>query len=142
MEYQETSRIDKLFNKAVGLIAGSRFAPGDLYLLVFYGRKTGNRYTTPVFMMRKGEINYLVAPRGETQWVKNVRKLNTLILKRGRNEQEYNATEVVDAKKAEILMKYYEKYQATVKPFFPEDIDNDLKGFEEISDNYPIFKIE
>ena len=141
MEYREPNIVEKIFNKIVGLVAGSRFSPGDLYLLIFLGRKTGKQFSTPVFMMLYENTNYLVAPRGETQWVRNVRQSNTLTLKRGKNVQLYQAVEMDSQIRAKIIKEYLERYTLSVATYFPIKAGSDIIEFEKISKNYPVFEI-
>ena len=67
------------------------------------GRRSGTLHHTPVNLLTLGEKDYLVAARGETEWVRNVRAADgnlTLIL--GRQRQDRTATEVpVDARAAD-----------------------------------------
>ena len=59
------------------------------------GRTTGTLHHTPVNLLTIDGTQYLVAPRGETQWVRNVRHANGhMVLILGRRRQLCTATEI------------------------------------------------
>jgi hypothetical protein len=89
-----------------------------------------------------GEL-YLVAPRGETEWVRNVRADEgrlTLIL--GRRRQDMIATEVEDQEKVPILREYLRRWKSEVGVFFdgvgPKSSDSELEG---IAGRHPVFRL-
>ncbi len=59
------------------------------------GRTCGKLHHTPVNLLSIEGTQYLVAPRGETQWVRNVRHAGGhLVLILGRRRQLCTATEI------------------------------------------------
>ncbi|MCT7036717.1 nitroreductase/quinone reductase family protein, partial [Salmonella enterica] len=80
-------------------LAGSR-------VLAVRGRSSGEWRTTPVNPLRVGGERYLVAPRGEAQWVRNLRVAGTGELRHGRRVEPFTASEVVDADKTPVLREY------------------------------------
>lgn len=64
----------RALNGLVTLLVGRLGLPVPrLRLLRVHGRKTGRLRSTPVLVLRQGGRRYLVAPRGETDWVRNLR---------------------------------------------------------------------
>ncbi len=117
-------------------IAGSR-------VLEVRGRKSGEPRRTPVNPLRLDGVRYLVAPRGETQWVKNVRvDPHARLLGRGRGEPIVVA-EVTDEQKVPILRGYLEKWKWEVGQFFggvgPDSTDEELAR---IAPDHPVFRVE
>ncbi len=54
------------------------------------GRNSGVLHHTPVNVLSVGSANYLVAARGNTEWVRNVRaNQGDLVLQLGRRRHEY-----------------------------------------------------
>src|SRR4051794_41134117 len=83
------------------------------------GRASGEPRTTPVNLLTLDGQQYLVAPRGETQWVRNVRAdEGRCVLILGRTRTGYLATELVDDVKVAVLRSYLKKWKAEVGVFF------------------------
>ena len=70
--FQRPSIVERTFNRLFGVIVGLGGGLEHNYVLQVRGRKSGRLYSTPVNMLEIGESQYLVAPRGNTQWVRNV----------------------------------------------------------------------
>jgi deazaflavin-dependent oxidoreductase (nitroreductase family) len=107
------------------------------------GRKSGEWRTTPVNLLSIESQRYLVAPRGATQWVRNLRVAGEGELRVGRRIEPFRATEVADADKVPILRAYLKRWKAEVGVFFsgvsatsPED------DVRRIAPDHPVFRIE
>jgi hypothetical protein len=85
---------------------------------------------------------YLVAPRGETQWVRNLRAAGDGELRVGRRTEVFRATELADADKVGVLRAYLRRWKAEVGVFFdgvgPDASDADLRR---IAPNHPVFRL-
>jgi deazaflavin-dependent oxidoreductase (nitroreductase family) len=111
-------------------------------ILYVRGRKSGEWRTTPVnLLVHEGE-RYLVAPRGHTQWVRNMRVSGGGELHLGRRVEVFTATEVADGDKPEILRAYLRRWKFEVGMFFngvgPDASDEKLL---EIAPGYPVFRL-
>lgn len=104
------------------------------------GRKSGDWHTVPVNPLTLDGVQYLVAPRGETQWVRNLRAAGHGRLQLGRRKTAFTATEVHDAHvKAPILQSYLRTWRSEVGAFF-DGVDADsIDALRAIADGYPIF---
>jgi deazaflavin-dependent oxidoreductase (nitroreductase family) len=115
-------------------IAGSR-------VLEVQGRKSGEWRKTPVNPLDFEGNRYLVAPRGNTQWVRNIRVSGRGRLV-GRKTEEFTATEVPEADRPPLLRAYLEKWKWEVGAFFdgvgPDSSDEELRR---IAPDHPAFKI-
>ena len=107
------------------------------------GRTSGEWRSTPVNLLAFEGGRYLVAPRGETQWVKNIRKAGTGELLLGRKTEAIRVTELPDGEKPALLRAYLKRWKAEVGVFFggvsatsPEE---DLRR---IAPDHPVFRIE
>ena len=141
--FQETGWLTKnVFNRLVagltrlGLpLAGSR-------VLEVKGRKSGEWRRTPVNPLDHDGERYLVAPRGNTQWVRNMRAGGGGRLLAGRRVEEFGAVEVPDAEKPPILRAYLERWKWEVGAFFegvgPDAPDREL---QRIAPDHPVFRI-
>jgi len=131
-----------VFNRLVALgtrlglsLAGSR-------VLEVKGRTSGEWRKTPVNLLVVGGDRYLVAPRGHTQWVRNMRVAGGGRLVLGRRSEEFAATEIGDDEKPPLLRAYLEKWKWEVGAFFggvgPDASDEELRR---IAPDHPVFRI-
>lgn len=106
------------------------------------GRRTGEWRSTPVNLHVVDGAEYLVAPRGTTQWVRNLRAAGAGRLRVGRRVQEFSATEVPDDEKVEILRSYLRRWKWEVGQFFdgvgPDASDDELRA---IAARHPVFAL-
>ena len=111
--------------------------------LAVRGRSTGEWRRTPVNPLDLDGARYLVAPRGTTQWVRNLRAARTGELRIGRRVETFRAEEVADADKVAILRAYLRRWKAEVGVFFdgvgPDASDEAIAA---IAHGYPVFRIE
>jgi deazaflavin-dependent oxidoreductase (nitroreductase family) len=111
--------------------------------LAVRGRTSGEWRTVPVNLLEHEGVRYLVAPRGETQWVRNLRVARTGELRLGPRREIFRATEITDAEKPSILRAYLRRWAFEVNQFF-QGVGADASDAEllRIAPGYPIFRIE
>jgi deazaflavin-dependent oxidoreductase (nitroreductase family) len=106
------------------------------------GRKSGEWRQTPVNLLRYEGGEYLVAPRGHTQWVKNMRVSGGGRLRVGRRTQPFTAVELPDADKPALLRAYLKKWKFEVGMFFdgvgPDSPEDELRR---IAPDHPVFRV-
>ncbi|HEY5334152.1 MAG TPA: nitroreductase family deazaflavin-dependent oxidoreductase [Solirubrobacterales bacterium] len=132
-----------VFNRAInGLMALGVSVMGSRVLEV-KGRKSGEWRSTPVNPIEVDGARYLVAPRGNTQWVRNMRASGGGRLRLGRKTEDFKATEVPLDPRAPILRAYLKKWKWEVGAFFdgvgPDSTDAQLLA---IAPDHPIFKLD
>ena len=137
----QPSPTERWFNRLFGFFVGIGLGLPHNYLLQVQGRKTGRIYSTPVNILDYGEKRFLVAPRGETQWVRNARVIGQVWLKRGRFRKSFRLREVADAEKAEILKTYLDRFKTTVQRYFPVPAGSPPEAFVELAARYPVFEL-
>jgi deazaflavin-dependent oxidoreductase (nitroreductase family) len=107
------------------------------------GRTTGEPRRTPVNLLELDGSRYLVAPRGHTQWVRNMRVSGGGALLLGRRREPFRATEVDDDAKPAVLRAYLKRWKAEVGVFFdgvgPDSPEADLRR---IAPDHPVFRLE
>ena len=84
---------------------------------------------------------YLVAPRGETEWVRNLRAAGEGELRLGRDVERFRATEVADAAKPPILRAYLEQWKSEAGAFFGVPANPSDADLARIAPEHPVFAI-
>ena len=108
-----------IFNPTVAGLTRLGISVWGSRVLEVKGRTSGAPRRVPVNLLRYEGREYLVSPRGEGQWVRNVRAADgNLDLLLGRKRQHRVATEIADADKNEILRAYLKRWKAEVGVFF------------------------
>jgi len=106
------------------------------------GRSSGQPRRTPVNLLTVDGERYLVAPRGHTQWVRNLRVSRRGRLLLGRRAEPFAATEVSGDEQVPILRAYLKRWKFEVGMFFggvgPDSPDAD---FQRIAPDHPVFRI-
>jgi deazaflavin-dependent oxidoreductase (nitroreductase family) len=107
------------------------------------GRTSGAVRTVPVNLLSYEGARYLVAPRGTTQWVRNLRVAQTGELRVGRRIEPFRAAEIADDDKVDILRAYLERWKMEVGVFFegvgPDASDADMRA---IAHRHPVFRVD
>jgi deazaflavin-dependent oxidoreductase (nitroreductase family) len=89
-----TSRGEVLFMKAVRWLTEHGVSLLGSRVLTVRGRRTGTPQSVPVNLLTLAGDRYLVAPRGNTQWVRNVRAAGEAQLRVGRRVEQVRLDEV------------------------------------------------
>jgi deazaflavin-dependent oxidoreductase (nitroreductase family) len=132
-----------VFNRLVGMLTGLGVSVWGSRVLETTGRTSGQPRRTPVNLLDHEGQQYLVAPRGETDWVRNVRAAGgTLTLIKGRRRQDMRAVELADQDKTAALRAYLARWKMEVGVFFdgvgPDSSDEELAA---IADRHPVFRL-
>lgn len=131
-----------VFNRIVAVLTRLGLSVYGSRVLEVRGRRSGEWRQTPVNLMRFQGADYLVAPRGQTQWVKNLRAGGEGRLRLGRRTQSFHAVELPDDEKPPLLRVYLKKWKFEVGVFFggvgPESSDEELRR---IAPDHPVFRL-
>ncbi|HEX4248383.1 MAG TPA: nitroreductase family deazaflavin-dependent oxidoreductase [Pseudonocardia sp.] len=140
--YVQPSYSTELFNRIVAGLTRRCLSVWGSRVLRVRGRKTGEWRSTPVNLLTHEGQQYLVAPRGHTQWVRNLRAIGTGELAVGRRVQAFRATELADADKAPVLRDYLKRWKFEVGVFF-DGVGADASDADllRIAPGYPVFLI-
>lgn len=133
----------RLFNLLPSGLAALGISVWGSRTLAVRGRRSGEWRTVPVNLLEHDGRRFLVAPRGETQWVRNLRASGTGELRLGRRHETFTAREVANGEKGPILRAYLRKWAFEVNQFF-QGVGADAPDAElaRIAPGYPIFLIE
>jgi len=101
--------------------------------LAVRGRTSGRWRTVPVNVLELDGQRYLVAPRGETQWARNLRATGRGVIRWRARTEAVQANEVLDNEKPRVIEAYRARWGRQVKRYFdalPDPAD------------HPVFRIE
>ncbi|MTE21985.1 nitroreductase family deazaflavin-dependent oxidoreductase [Streptomyces sp. TRM43335] len=131
-----------VLNRAVGWLNRRGVEVAGSRILAVRGRKSGEWRTTPVNPLEFRGERYLVAPRGHTQWVRNLRAAGGGELRLGRRVERFTAVELSDDEKPAVLRAYLAKWKWEVGAFFegvgPTSDDEELSA---AAHQHPAFRI-
>ena len=111
-------------------------------ILTVRGRVTGDRHRIPVNVLAHNGAEYLVAPRGQTEWVRNLRAAGEGSLLRRWKRRTFTVAEVDDGDKLDLLRAYLDRWSTEVGRFFePLTASSPPAAFAEVSSGFPVFEI-
>jgi hypothetical protein len=134
----------KVFNPFVHFLTRCGISVWGARTLMVKGRTSGIARTTPVNVLTFEGKRYLIAPRGETQWVRNLRAADGMgILLLGKKASPFIATELTDDEKPAVLRAYLKRWKAEVGVFFDGvSAKSPESELERIAPNHPVFILE
>lgn len=140
--YLAPSKGDELFNRIARRLTRMGLSVKGSRELRVVGRKSGEIRTTVVNLLELDGERYLVAPRGTTEWVRNIRAAGGGELKVGRRSESFAIDEVADAEKAPILREYLVRWAFEVGRFFDgidaQSTDEELAA---VAPGFPVFRL-
>jgi len=139
--FREPTGVEKIFNRVFGFFVGLGLGFSHNYLLEVRGRKTGRLQSTPVDLLELNGKNYLVAPRGRTQWVRNAEAAGEVTLKKGSTRRKFRLAPIADAEKPPILKAYLDTFKREVQRYFPIPAGSPQESFAAIAQSYPVFEL-
>ena len=143
-KYDKPDALTKnVFNPLVAFVTRLGLSVRGSRVLAVRGRKSGEWRTTPVNLLNYDGGRYLVAPRGHTQWVRNLRVADEGHLLLGRQSEGFVASEIPDTDKEPILRAYLRRWKWEVGQFFGGvDAASPSEELRRIAPDHPIFRIE
>jgi deazaflavin-dependent oxidoreductase (nitroreductase family) len=131
-----------VFNRLVALLTAAGVSVMGSRVLRVRGRTSGQWRETPVNLLTHEGTRYLVAPRGHTQWVRNLRVAGAGELRVGRRTEAFTAEELPDAEKPPVLRAYLRKWKWEVGQFF-DGIDEKSSDEQLLATapGFPVFRV-
>ena len=108
--YIQATRSDVVFMKVVRWLTDHGVSLLGSRVLTVRGRKTGNPQSVPVNLLPLHGERFLVAPRGNTQWVRNVRAAGEAQLRVGRRVETVRLVEVPADRRVPVLRVYLTRW--------------------------------
>ena len=142
VRYVKPSRFDALFNRVVRRLVRMGISVWGARDLRLKGRTSGQVRSNVVNLLDLDGEQYLVAPRGTTEWVKNLRAAGGGELRVGRRVDVFEAHELPHAEKVAILRAYLKRWKWEVGQFFGGvGPDSPPEELARIAPDHPVFRI-
>jgi len=131
-----------IFNPLVAALTRTGVSVAGSRVLRVRGRSSGQWRETPVNLLTLDGDQYLVAPRGETQWVRNLRVAGGGELRVGRRNRAFTAEEIDEEGKTPVLRAYLKRWKWEVGVFFggigPDSPDAEVRAEGR---HHPVFRV-
>jgi deazaflavin-dependent oxidoreductase (nitroreductase family) len=135
-----------VLNKLVTMLTRRGASVFGSRILAVKGRTSGEWRTTPVYLLTHGDRRYVVSPRGETQWVRNLRAAGTGELRLGSDAESFRGRELTDDEKVLVLRAWLKKWKAEAWVFFkdtrPDSSDEQLRAIAPGSPAFEVLAVE
>jgi deazaflavin-dependent oxidoreductase (nitroreductase family) len=129
-------------NQLVAGLTRLGFSVWGSRVLEVRGRTSGQWRRTPVNLLTLEGERYLVSPRGESQWVRNLRVSGEGRMLLGRRSESFRAVEVKGEEQLPVLRAYLKRWKAEVGVFFegvgPDSSEEELRG---AAPRHPVFRL-
>ena len=139
--FRAPSAGERIFNRLFATLVGLGIGFSYNYVLQVRGRKTGKVYSTPIDLLEFRGKQFLVAPRGRTQWVRNAEAAGEVILKRGKTSKRFRLRAVPEPERLEILKAYLDHFRREVQRYFPIPAGSPPEAFAPLVSYYPAFEL-
>lgn len=140
--YLAPGRFTRAFNAIVVGLTRLGVSVWGSRVLAVRGRASGEWRTVPVNLLVLDGEHYLVAPRGVTQWVRNLRAAKGGELRVGRRAEPFTVEELADAAKPPVLRAYLRRWKFEVGAFFDGlDANSSDEALLAVAAGYPVFRI-
>jgi len=142
MRYLAPARTAEIFNTVTKWLTARGISLLGSRVLAVRGRKSGQTRTTVVNLFSYEGSQYLLAPRGHTEWVRNLRAAGEGELRLGRRRRRFTPVEIADADKEPLIRLYLRKWAWETGAFF-----DGLKAVSPAADieaaapGFPVFRI-
>ena len=139
--YNKPTVLTKFVNSTVRQLASIGLSPRDTVAVRVRGRKSGKIRSNVVTYVEHEGARYLVAPRGATEWVRNVRAAGGEATLKRRRAHAVRLVELPEEQRAPIIRSYLQKMPAMVQREFGVQADSPDADIERIAPRHPVFRI-
>lgn len=138
----EQTGFERWLNGRMNWLARHGFGPMGMQQLIVRGRSSGQERTAAVNPLPLDGATYLVAARGQTQWVRNARAAGRVELRKRSRRSTYVIEQVHGDEAVPVLRAYLRKWGFEVKQFFdgvgPDATDAELATAAQA---HPVFRL-
>jgi deazaflavin-dependent oxidoreductase (nitroreductase family) len=139
--YRRPTKLTQIMNGALGWLASLGLTPSHMITLEVKGRRSGQPRSTVVNSVEYEGERYLVSPRGQAEWVRNVRAAGGEAIIRHRGRRSVRLQELPPEQRAPILKKYLGENAMSTGKHFGVDPKAEIAEFEAIASLHPVFRV-
>ncbi|MGZ4576969.1 MAG: nitroreductase/quinone reductase family protein [Mycobacterium sp.] len=140
--YEEPNGVVRAANAVIRWLAEMGVSIAGTRALRVRGRKTGKPRAVVINLLTVDGVDYLVSPRGNTQWARNVRAAGVVETGPRWRRRRARVSEVADAAKPELLRRYLDRWYWQVKDYVagltPDSTDEE---FHAVAPTIPVFAL-
>ena len=140
--YRRPLAATQVLNRMFSWLASRGLTPRDTVTLEVRGRRSAQPRSTVVTWVERDGERYLVSPRGESEWVRNLRAAGGQAVIRHGRRQNVRLEEVPGGERAAILQAYLKKTRRATRQHFGVEPEAGLEAFEAIAGRHPVFRIQ
>lgn len=140
--YDRPNTAARFANTLIRTLAEAGISIAGTRAIAVRGRRSGKQRRAVINLLTVDGVDYLVAPRGDTEWVRNVRAAGQLEIGPRWHRRPARAIEVADADKPEVLRRYLQRWYWQVKGYVagltPDSGDAELR---DAASSIPVFSL-
>jgi hypothetical protein len=140
--YDRPNRVAQAFNEVIRGLAEVGIGVGGTKALRVRGRKTGKRRGVVINLLNVDGQDYVVSPRGNTQWARNARAARAVELGPRWRTDPVPISEVADDAKPVLLKRYLDRWYWQVKGHVagltPRSNEQELRA---AAPSIPVFRV-
>lgn len=142
VRYDQPTLVARAFNEVFRWLAEAGVSVAGTAALRVRGRKTGKRRSVVINLLTVDGRDYVVSPRGNTQWARNARAAGVVETGPRWRSREVRVAEVADDAKPDLLKRYLDRWFWEVKGHVggltPESTRTDLRA---AAPSIPVFEL-
>jgi len=140
--YEEPNRAARAANALIRWLAELGISIAGTRALRVRGRKSGKQRSVVINLLTVDGVDYVVSPRGNTQWARNVRAAGVVEMGPSWRKERAEVRELADDAKPEVLRRYLQRWYWQVKDYVvgltPQSSDDELRA---AAPNIPVFEL-
>ena len=142
VRYDEPNMAARAGNELIRWLAEAGISIAGTRALRVRGRKTGKLRGVVINLLRVDGRDYVVSPRGNTQWARNARAAGSVDTGPRWRSRVVRITEVADEAKPQLLRRYLDRWYWEVKGHVggltPESTDDEMRA---AAPSIPVFEL-
>ena len=142
VRYDAPNAAARAGNELIRWLAEAGISIAGTRALRVRGRKTGKRRGVVINVLTVDGRDYIVSPRGDTQWARNARSAGVVEMGPRWRSRDVRIAEVADEAKPPLLKRYLDRWYGEVKGhdggLTPQSTDDEMRS---AAPSIPVFEL-